>query len=143
MAQVIFSIFAILCLSMLVGGILDSRRSRCFLFTEEQVINAIKQGFVEENSGDKGVDLASIITKILVLEKIKKVKKPTSCQTKDATFQYFKRLSKVLHTQTSSSTYDVVWGYINSLTEQEQVAFLDHLINLNVLSNEEFYTGTF
>ncbi|MEZ9699825.1 hypothetical protein AB4455_10625 [Vibrio sp. 10N.261.46.E12] len=143
MAIVIFSLFGILCVSMLVGGILEHLSPKVCLFTPEQVINSIKQGFLEENSGDKGTDLASIITKILVLKKIKKVKKTTSCQTKDATFQYFKRLSKVLYVHTSSTTYDVVWDYINSLTEQEKVAFLDQLISLNVLSNEEFYSGTF
>ena len=52
------------------------------LFTPEQVINAIKQGILDENSGNKGVDLASIITRILELEKIKKVKQTTLCQTK-------------------------------------------------------------
>lgn len=143
MGVVIFSVLGFLCLSMLIGGFFDCRRPKVFLFTPEQVINAIKQGFLEENSGNKGIDLASIITRILDLEKVKKVKQPTLCQTKDATFQYFKRLSAVLYSHTSSSTYDVVWEYINSLTEQEKVAFLDHLISLNVLSNEEFYSGTF
>lgn len=108
MALVIFTLFGILSVSMLVGGILEYRSLKVCLFTPEEVTNAIKQGFLEENSGDKGIDLASIITKILALEKIKKLKKPTSVQTKDATFQYFKRLSKVLYLKTSSGTYDVV-----------------------------------